>query len=684
MTTGYLFYIKRLFSLPPHVAAKKIFDVLSTAIASRAEKIRIRLFGDDITADEFAGAIEGGVREALEKIRTMPNVFLPTADAVLPDDVLEHSPEEASEIIRAADAICGHRLDLLGSGEVFLGERIDWHRDFKSGYEWNTKKFYRDIEIPYGKGDIKVPWELSRFQHLPLLGQAYRISHDEKYTSEFIDQIMDWISRNPVKLGPNWACTMDVAIRAANWLTGWEFFRDSPAVSDFFLGEFLKSLLTHGRFIRNNLENYSGNTSNHYLSDISGLFFIAAMVPEFRESSGWLQFAKMELESEMQKQVYEDGCDFEASTCYHRLVLELFFYPALLARKTGISFSEAYLSCLKKMFQAALALMKPDGRMPQIGDNDNGRFLKFEAQATEILDMRYLLPLAAVFFDAAFFKIAFSTRIDDELPGYSLPVLWLFGREGLQRWTGMPSKASSSLANTQYAEAGWYVFRFGRDYMIVSCGPNGQNGNGGHAHNDKLSFELSLGGEDFIVDPGTCLYTPDPDARNHFRSTNSHNTIMVGHGEQNPFADNLLFVLPDVSRAVCTKWAERDDAAVFEGLHYGYQSRNSCVHKRSITYFPARRRWEIEDMLEGAGSVPVSFLIHCAPGISVRTGSSREIYLSGVREKAALIFSREVPVRVRPYHYSPSYGRSLAAECMVIEEQWQLPHKFAWVIQGGL
>ena len=52
--------------------------------------------------------------------------------------------------------------------------------------------------------DVKVPWELSRFQHLNILGQAYVLTRDNKYAEEFADQITDWIKNNPVCFGVNW------------------------------------------------------------------------------------------------------------------------------------------------------------------------------------------------------------------------------------------------------------------------------------------------------------------------------------------------------------------------------------------------------------------------------------------------------------------------------------------------
>ena len=66
--------------------------------------------------------------------------------------------------------------------------------------------------------DIKVPWELSRSQHLPMLAAAHRLTGEERYLDEIGAQLDSWIAANPVEFGPNWACTMDVAIRAANWV----------------------------------------------------------------------------------------------------------------------------------------------------------------------------------------------------------------------------------------------------------------------------------------------------------------------------------------------------------------------------------------------------------------------------------------------------------------------------------
>lgn len=78
----------------------------------------------------------------------------------------------------------------------------------------------------------------------------------------------------------------------------------------------------------------------------------------------------------------------------------------------------------------------------------------------------------------------------------------------------------------------------GEDFFLSAYfGSVGQKGNGGHAHNDKLSFELVVGTERLFFDPGSYLYTPDLEQRDFFRSIASHNSprTVEGNREQNRF-----------------------------------------------------------------------------------------------------------------------------------------------------
>src|SRR5207247_10848420 len=142
-----------------------------------------------------------------------------------------------------------HEFDLVGSGPTALQSEslepgyLPWHADFKSGAAWNPRMYFKNIR--YGRTpavDVKVPWELSRFHHLITLGQAYRLTGDERYVTEYVCEVTDWIEKNPCRYGVNWSCTMEVAIRAVNWIWAFYFFKSSSTITVEFWLKFIRSL----------------------------------------------------------------------------------------------------------------------------------------------------------------------------------------------------------------------------------------------------------------------------------------------------------------------------------------------------------------------------------------------------------------------------------------------------------
>jgi hypothetical protein len=579
-------------------------------------------------------------------------------------------PREVEGILRAGDDAAAHCLDILGSGKTCLGDKIDWHRDFKAGYGWNPSAYYRDVKIPQGVADIKVPWELSRFQFLNAMGLAYWITGDEKYPREFSRLITDWVEKNPPRRGVNWSCTMDAAIRACSWIGALDFFRKSPSLDRGFFGIFMKSIIQHGLHIFSNLEWSERFTSNHYLSDIAGLFFIAVSFPVLKESAGWKSFAVESLRSEIKKQVYPDGCGFEGSTCYHGLALELFFFCALLGALNDGSFNggnyrdaarsvfgEDFVSRLYAMFEALAVLTKPGGRLPQLGDNDSGRFFSFPTGGC--LDLRYLASLGAVFFSDASLCAGESSLLPE--------LLCLLGSQGFNRCQALMQGGSKGLESRGFADAGWYVSRKGGNYLLISCGPNGQNDNGGHCHNDKLGFELQLGGEDALIDPGTGLYTSNPAVRNALRGTRQHNTVIIDGEEQNRFIEGELFqMLPD-ARAECLEWKTGEEKDTFAGRHHGYERlANPVCHAREFVFHKKKGVLEVTDRFEGQGKHMCEWNLILPPGR--RRGELFQVSsdLLDFREDEAL--------------YSPAYGVVVETTRLTARVEAEAPVEFRFTV----
>ncbi len=305
---------------------------------------------------------------------------------------------------------------------------IDWHIDFKSGYRWLEKTWYRDIKVGHKPGvDVKVPWELARMQHMPQLAFVFQSLPDPSeerilLQRAFRNQVLDFIASNPPRFGINWYYPMDVAIRSANWLMAYDLFRAGKArFDDKFESVFTRSIYEHGHHILGNLEWNDKIRGNHYLADITGLAFIASYLPSTAQTDAWLAFSVQELIAEVEHQFYPDGGNFEGSTAYHRLSAEMVYFATALVLglpqerlkrlqqcdypkwfKTGWGkpglkpgpipfyklpkvskaateespFPAWYFERLERMAEFIVDITKPDGRIPQIGDNDSGRWFK--------------------------------------------------------------------------------------------------------------------------------------------------------------------------------------------------------------------------------------------------------------------------------------------------------------------
>ena len=539
------------------------------------------------------------------------------ADAPALTDLYQRlAPHELDTCVRSADQVCNHVFDLLGSGPKDLGDHIDWHRDFKSGFRWDPDTYYLDIAYGTAAGvDIKVPWELSRCQHLPVLAQAYLLTGQGRYAAEVVNQIADWIDRNPPNRGVNWACPMEVAIRAVNWLWALALIADSPDVTTRWLTGVLASLISHGRHLMANLERRSdGITTNHYLADIVGLLYLALCLPEWRESSRSRAFAVRELEREIERQVLADGVHYESSISYHRLVCEMFLSSALLCRRHGIPLSDSFHRKLRSMCEFVTAYTKPNGLAPQVGDGDNGRLHLLTGYGTvDPRDHRHLLAAGAALYEHdEWWRSAGPRKIE---------ALWL-GPAGRDRFSRAPETSEEAKMSAAFPEGGFYIIRDRQDYVLFNCSPVGTDGVGTHKHNDILSLELHVGGEDILVDPGCFLYTADPRMYDLFRCTAHHSTVRVDGGEQNRFIPGKFFCLHQDGLPLALEWENGDTLDRVSAEFDGYRRLSDPIrHRRELrVHRPGFSVQVIDYFSSSAGRLAphtLEWTWTCAPGCRV-------------------------------------------------------------------
>jgi hypothetical protein len=510
--------------------------------------------------------------------------------------------EPARKLRAEAEDVLARRVDFLGSGLVELGETIDWHCDFKSGYRW-PPVFYQDVEITRldDCSDAKVPWELSRGHQLLTLARAAAVFRDERFAAGLEEQLRSWLDDNPPGIGINWTTSMEVGIRAANLVWALSILEDWRPLEPQLRDRLVESLRWHGRHLRANLEGSPYLRSNHYLADLLGLIVLGGALDGDPDAPGWAAFAIRELEREVLRQVLDDGVSFEASLAYHGLVLELLLVAAYAARAGGTPLSAPFDARLREMVRVVQAVRHPSGRVPLFGDQDSGRVLPggFERPPTH----DPVLWLAAA--------VVGRTR---PLHGPAHPeVAWAFGVDEWRRVSELPPPEPPPAA---FPRGGLYVLRSSRFHAVLRCGEVGQNGNGGHSHNDFLSYELSVDGVPLVVDSGTYAYTFDVDARNAFRSTPAHNTVAVDDVEIQPIERRAVFELPQFAHPKVERRRLTGEVLELVASHDGYRRLpDPVVHRRRLTL--AGDVLTVVDDLDGAGEHVLRSYIHLAPSASV-------------------------------------------------------------------
>ena len=360
---------------------------------------------------------------------------------------------------------------------------------------------------------------------------------------------------------------MEVALRAMNLLAAFEVFRHSSQLRADFLEFFLPLLQQHGYYIRRNLEFSYLATSNHYLSDVVGLLWLGLLLPELRDAEAWREFGLRQMLLEMDKQVLEDGADFEASTGYHRFVTELFLYSFMLCRANDVQIEERYWSRLRQMLGYIRAYLRPDGFGPLIGDTDSGQVLPVMRRRAD--HHAYLL-------------------------------------NGLNPQT-------QHVASQAFPHAGIYIMRDRDLYLCFNASDAGIKGRGSHAHNDVLSIEVSANERAFIIDPGTYVYSADLAKRHEFRSTAYHSTVQIDGLEQNTIRIETPFVIGNEAKPRVLEWQTTDDFDKVVAEHYGYP----VIHRRTITFDKRGRSWLIDDEFFGDGEHVYEARFHFAPGFKL-------------------------------------------------------------------
>lgn len=553
--------IKRGLKKPPKIIFARVLDEIRKILGQFSAPIKVKLLTEKklLHLTEKNSLIDLWNRLAAQQYPVEVTSFFNA------DEYNQICPDDFPRIICAAEKSLSKNINLLGTGWISLGEKIDWHKDYKTNIRWEPKYISKiKYSTPNNRSDVKIPWEISRLQWLIPVGQAYILTKDEKYAHFVKEVVTDWIIENPYAQSVNWACTMEAAMRIFTFTWFFKIFNLSKSwQDDSFRFMFLKNLYLHGDFTEKYIERSDVN-GNHFTADAAALVMAGLFFHNGKNPTRWAETGWKYLEDEIEKQVYPDGVNYEASVPYHRLVTELFFYPAYYRQQLNLPISDSYLQRLKAMAKYVVAYSRKDGSSPLWGDADDARTLPFKNNALN--DHRYLIGMVGIAFNDDFLLTHFN--------GSKEELFWLFGEDKIKSIVN----SDLEIGSIAFKDGGFYIMRDTKNHIFIDCGPIGLAGRGGHGHNDLLSFEAVLDNEHIITDSGQYLYTSDYAERNNFRSTAYHNTPQIEDEEINRFIRwDYLWNLHNDAQHNVIKWESNSQRTYFQGSHNGYERLKNVV-----------------------------------------------------------------------------------------------------------
>ena len=537
--------------------------------------------------------------------------------------------ETSQELIRGyADEIDQGRFPFLGYGTRPLGREPKWNVDFVSGIEWPNART-TDHVLRLEGSDIKVPWELSRLQFLPILGKAYVVTGNERYRENAKRLTSDWIMKNPAGIGVNWSIAMEAALRAMSICFLLNLISPLRPDEKGWLATVTRCLWHHLVYIESHIEFSHLIRSNHYLSNVVGLYCLA----EFLDGPGIparRRAYRQRVESEILRQVYDDGGDYEASTGYQVLVTQMFTSALLLMRAGSVAPRPSFLERLRSMYQLMDELAGPSGQLPNIGDCDDGRV----ELILDDLQQMLLLPVPERNSLRISNLLGLGKRLFGGRGGSTEDAQWYGVTNTCEDTSSSASRTDSSRQRvTVFQQSGIAIAVAEQAEILFFAVPNGIFGKGSHNHNDKLSFVLRLGGQEVFCDSGTGTYTRDPTLRNQFRATSAHNAVVVDGQEQNTIdtgRTGLFCMGSEAEVGVIEEWRENGQLCL-RASHSGYK-RLGLMHTRTIRLLEAKPAAIVEDHLGGSGSHRFEINFQLAPGWKV---SSVENLQSEIRARVS-------------------------------------------------
>ncbi len=267
--------------------------------------------------------------------------------------------------------------------------------------------------------------------------------------------------------------------RILNWLWIHNMILNEPEYSDQDQLTTIATLLQHGQHLYDRNDKFQ--PGNHQTRGMSALAMLSILFRDFEGTDLWYNRAIQRLDEHLNKEINEDGFQFERSVHYHMSDINNYYYVYQLAKVNHIPLADDWTTKLKGLFSTLVKIAYPDKSAPVLQDDT-------EIPWAEKNDISGAMTLGYVLFEDPEFGYFASDKVDERM-------YWFLNQsqvellENIQRIK--PSYGSLAFTDTHY-----YIMREGWNpdskMMIVSAGLDDEKPD--HQHGDMLGVQAIANG----------------------------------------------------------------------------------------------------------------------------------------------------------------------------------------------
>ena len=497
---------------------------------------------------------------------------------------------------------------MFGGLQLRVDDPPHWYKDYLSGIDVPTRRSARQLnhrELPHG-ADIKLIWELSRWNQLVRLAQAAYVLNDERAGHKCVEWLKDWTKQNPPFRGWNWTSALESGLRLIQfcWIDAL-LCRATALAADL---ELLRNAIlpAHVQFTWH-CRTFGSSANNHLLGELAGLIVAIVRWPSLQKCAAGLDRLQAAWEKEVLAQFWSDGGNKEQALNYQLFSWELCWVArlALVAAKRPVdSAVDQRLAQAARFHADVQAVSEPW----DYGDSDNACVTPlFTTERNALKEWR--------------------DWIDGESheTGYGF---WLGAAPNRSKTSGPVAAGEWSI----YQQSGIGTCRSGDWSLRWDLSPLGYLKPAAHGHLDALHLSIWQRDVALIIDPGTGAYYGDPALRNWLASRGAHNGPCVEFPDQpkrlGPFLWSHHHPPPQWHSSGTSLEAEL--------------SLSGALVKRRVRRSETGDGWQITDAIESHDSPVRNFSVRWqfAPGAFVKVLSERRFQIT--RRDACVIVDVDI------------------------------------------